>query len=234
MKAEEIKGTFIERIQRTPTVASFRFLLDRKIDFIPGQFMEVIFDRQDKNMSHYLSFSSSAQRDYIEFTKRISESKFSRKLESLKKSDEVLFNLPLGNCVYKNEYKKVGFLTGGIGITPVISMLEHIEDKKIDADILLIYPNRSPEEIAFKKELDNWRNRLKMRVIYTVSEGVSIRKDIYSGVPDEGFLSRYQRDIQERIFFVFGPPKMVVAMEGLLLKLGLKKENLRTEQFIGY
>ena len=86
-------------------------------------------------MNKYLSFSSSPTNDYIEVTKRLSDSVFSQKLKALKPSDEVLLKGPSGNCVLKEEYKKIGFLIGGIGITPVISMIEYIVDKKLVINI---------------------------------------------------------------------------------------------------
>jgi ferredoxin-NADP reductase len=82
---KEVKVKFIEKIKRTPSVTSFRFLPAEKIDFIPGQFLQIIFDeknRGNKDLNKYLSFSCSPQRDYIEITKRLSESEFSENWKS--------------------------------------------------------------------------------------------------------------------------------------------------------
>ncbi len=147
----------IERIKRSPTVESFRFLPQKKIEFRPGQFLKVIFSQErSKELNKYLSFSSSPTKDYIEFTKRLSNSEFSLKLKKLKRNDEVLIEAPLGNCIFREDYKKIVFLIGGIGITPVISIIEYIMEKNLETEVYLFYSNQSEEEVAFKRELDNW------------------------------------------------------------------------------
>ncbi|MDD4013636.1 MAG: xylene monooxygenase, partial [Candidatus Omnitrophica bacterium] len=76
----ERKAVFVERIDRTPTVASFRFRTEGGLEFIPGQFLEVMFnesDRKDRCLNKYLSFSAAPGKEYVEVTKRMSESAFS-------------------------------------------------------------------------------------------------------------------------------------------------------------
>ena len=107
---EEIRARLLEVIERTSTIKSFRLAPENRIDFIPGQFLQVIFDQADRNnkeLNKYLSFSSSPTKEYIEVTKRLSESRFSQRLKDLKIEDEVLLKVPLGNCVFKDEYKKI-------------------------------------------------------------------------------------------------------------------------------
>lgn len=233
-----LKVKFSQRIKRTPSVESFRFIPGEKADFIPGQFLQIVFDPDNpgnKELNKYLSFSSSPANDYIEVTKRLSESKFSQALKNLKTDQEVMINAPLGACVFKDEYKKIGFLIGGIGITPVISIIEYIVEKGLDTDICLIYSNRTEEEIAFKQELDHWRalnNNLK--VTYIVTDCQPKDKACLFGRVDKELIKAQICDLEERLLFIFGPPKMVEAMQALSLEAGVKKENLRIENFIGY
>ena len=126
---ETIRARLIETIDRAPGTRSFRLLPEKHIDFLPGQFLQVIFDPGNKDLNKYLSFSSSPTKEYIEFTKRLSSSAFSEKLRSLKINVQVLLKAPLGSCVFKEEYRKIAFLIGGIGITPVISILEYIVER---------------------------------------------------------------------------------------------------------
>ena len=58
----EFKAVFEERIERTKTILSFRFRSDENIDFLPGQFVQIVFDEGDKSnrqLNKFLSFSSS-------------------------------------------------------------------------------------------------------------------------------------------------------------------------------
>jgi len=233
-----LKAKLVSRIRRTPTTESFRFLPEKKINFIPGQFLQLIFDPDNpgnKELNKYLSFSCSPACDYIEVTKRLSESKFSQALKGLKPLDEIVINAPLGACVFKEEYKKIAFLIGGIGITPVISIIEHIADKKIDTDICLVYSNRAEEEIAFKQELDSWRSQSNnLKVTYIVTDYQPKDKTCIFGRIDKELIKAQICDLEERVLFIFGPPKMVEAIETVSLEAGAKRENLRIENFIGY
>jgi len=235
----ELKVKFSGNIKRTATVESFRFIPQGVVDFKPGQFLRVIFDptnRANKDLNKYLSFSSAPGREYIEVTKRLSDSNFSRRLKGLRAGDEVLVEAPLGNCAFKEEYKKIAFLIGGIGITPVISIIEYIAVRKIATDAVLIYSNRTEEEIAFKKELDYWRSSsANIRVIYTITDCQPRDSRCLYGRIDKDLLTARLSDIRERVVFIFGPPRMVEAMQQLCLEaMVVRKERIKTESFIGY
>ncbi len=174
-------------------------------------------------------------KEYLEVTKRLSESKFSQNLRNLKTDDEVLLKAPLGECVFKGQNKKIAFLIGGIGITPVISIIEYIIDRKLNTDILLVYSSRTEEDIAFKKELDYWRSlNGNLKIIYTVTDSLPKDESCYFSPINRDLLVWKTDDLKERLLFIFGPPQMVEAMRNLALELGCQKENIKTEQFLGY
>ncbi len=84
---KEIHVTLSERIKRTSTIESFRFKSDERAEFLPGQFLQLILDQENRNnsdLNKYLSFSSAPNKDYFEVTKRISDSKFSQTLNKFK------------------------------------------------------------------------------------------------------------------------------------------------------
>jgi len=233
-----IELTLIDRKKRTETIESFRFMPEERIIFAPGQFLQLIFDperQNNKELNKYLSFSSSPDREYIEVTKRLSDSIFSKRLGSLQIKDKVLANAPLGSCIFEDKFKEISFLIGGIGITPVISIIEYIVARDLQTDVVLIYSNRTEEEIAFKYELDLWQAENKnIRIFYTVTECQPKDKRCIYGRIDKKLLMECMKDCSRRIFFIFGPPKMVEAMSVLCRDIGCPGENVRTEKFIGY
>jgi len=237
-KPELIAGRLIQSIDRTQNIRSFRFAPDKKIDFAAGQFLRVIFDehnRDNKELNKYLSFSSSPTKDYVEVTKRLSDSKFSGRLRELKPQDKVMFEAPLGSCIFKEEYKAIGFLIGGIGITPVISIIEYVAEKRLDTDILLIYSNRTEDDISFKKELDYFSGINKnVKIIYLVTDCQPKDKRCIFGRIDRELLSENINQLCGRMVFIFGPPKMVETIKELSIASGCEKENIKTESFIGY
>ena len=235
---KEIKGKLIEKIKRTDLVEGFRFILSDKIDFLPGQFMQVIFDeenRGNKELNKHLSFSCSPTKDYIEFTKKLSESKFSDKLRGLNVGDEVSFKLPMGKCVFEEKYKKIGFLIGGIGITPVISIIEYIVSKNLDTDVVLLYSNRTENDIAFKKELDDWQiSNPNIKVVHVISDCKPSDDRCVHGTINKELMTKEIGDFHERMLFVFGPPGMVNTMKSLCVETGCNEKHVMIETFIGY
>lgn len=235
---QEVEAIFIGSVKRTAEIESFRFSPVEDIAFLPGQFMQLIFDPVNRNnfvLNKYLSFSSAPGRNYFEVTKRISGSEFSNSLLRLKSGDKVLVKAPMGNCIFRDEYKKIGFLIGGIGITPVISILEYIAGKNLDTSVDLLYSNRVEEDIAFKAEIDKWsRENPRIKPVYTVTECRPKDSKCFFGKIDERFLNSHICGSRQRIIFIFGPPSMVALMKDTCLKTGCAEDNIKVENFTGY
>jgi len=235
---KEIQVIFTERLKRTDSIESFRFRSDEKIEFLPGQFLQLIFDeesREDSDLNKFLSFSSAPGKEYFEVTKRMSGSEFSEALAKLKIGDKALVKAPMGHCVFKDEYAKIGFLVGGIGITPAISILEYITSKNLNTDVCLVYSNKTEENIAFKAQIDNWsQQNPNINRVYAVTDCAPKDKNCFSGTINEQFLIDNVCDPKQRVFFIFGSPDMVAEMKSLCLKTGCTEDMVMAENFIGY
>ena len=238
MPPEIVKAKVIERIPRTATVESFRFAPEKKIVFLPGQFMQVMFDPANpanKDLNKYLSLSCAPERDYIEVTKRLSDSLFSSRLRALKPGDEVTLKAPMGQCVLKDTHSKIAFVTGGIGITPAISIIEHIALKGLPTDVLVFYSNRSEDDIAFRKELDAWRVAgPSLQTLYTVTDCEPTDTACIFGRIDKPLLEKHLPDYSDRVVFVYGPPRMVEALRSCCQDLGCSADRINCENFMGY
>ncbi len=234
----EFRVEFIERIERTKSVSSFRFKPQGLIDFIPGQFVQIFFDEKDranKQLNKYLSFSCRPGKAYLEVTKRLSASAFSSRLLALKKGDSILFKGPMGHCVLDQSSQKAAFLIGGIGITPVISILEHVADKKIKVDARLLYSNMTDEDMAFKEHLDAWaKDNENIKVVYTVVNRVANNCPCFVGMITKDFVISQVPDYQDRAFYLFGPPAMVNAMKAICQEIGCAMSKVKAENFLGY
>jgi glycine betaine catabolism B len=235
---QEFTATFVRKHLRTDKVASFVFHPARAVPYLAGQFAQVVFDEKElgnKALNKYLSFSCRPGKAEFEVTKKLSESDFSKRLLALKSGDRVLFKGPMGNCVLTPEMKKVGFLIGGIGITPVISILEDIVDKRLTTDISLLYSNWTVKDIAYKPQLDTWsRDNKNIRVTHTVVECGPNDKSCFSGMITSVFVQQQMPDYKERQIFIYGPPGMVKAMQELCQGLGCAPDKIKAENFVGY
>jgi ferredoxin-NADP reductase len=231
----EIKARIKEVIQRNYNVKSFRLEIPGVLDFKAGQFLSVRLG-VDPQLKRYLSISSSpTEKCYLEFTKKLTESDFSKTLDNLKPGDEVFIQYPFGKFVLDESFPKIAFLSGGIGITPIRSICKYAVDKNLGSDIVLIYSNRSVRDVVFKDDFDAlMKSYSALRVAHVLCE-TQAGFICSVGRINAGVIKNEIPDYQERKFYLCGPPQMVEAMRLLLTEeLGVSHEMIVMENFQGY
>ncbi len=144
----------IKVIQRTPDVMSFRFEKPHGFNYLAGQYVVLTLGNNSNQMKKPFTLSSSPTEEFLEITKKLTGHPFSNALTELKSGDTVVINGPYGVFTFQEEYTNISMLSGGIGITPLRSMIKYSIDKKINTDIVLIYSNRYETDIAFRDELE--------------------------------------------------------------------------------
>ena len=234
---KQVRLKIKEIIRRTYNVKSFRVRTEEDLDFKAGQFLCVTVGKDEKcSVNKYLSISSSpTEKGYLEFTKKLTESDFSRALDNLKPGDEVGIQYPLGNFTLGEGFAKLAFISGGIGITPIRSILKYVVDKNLGIDMDLLYANRSIEDIVFKEDFDAMQKVYpKLRVAHVLCEAAPGFK-CRVGLINAQMIKNEIPDFKERRFYLCGPPAMVEAMQKILIKeLGIGAEAIITENFQGY
>ena len=235
----EFDSRITEVIQRTDDVKSFRFETKENATFVAGQFFFLTIKVDGKDASKHFSFSNSpTEKGYIEFTKRITTSSFSQALDKLKVGGEIHVKMPFGKFTLEDNNKKIAFLSGGIGITPIRSICAFVRDKNIPTDIVLLYGNNREEDIVFREDFDDFtRTSKNIKVVYTLT-APDMDKNTWRG--RTGYISPNMireeiPDYQERVFYLCGPPRMVDSLINILKKdLGIKDDKIKTENFTGY
>lgn len=231
--AIEVEGKIKEVIVRTYNVKSLRVDVGKVIDFKAGQYLIVTLNN---GLKKPLSISNSpTETGYIEFTKKLTDSEFSKALNELKPGDTLKLKYPLGSFTFEGQYKKIAFLSGGIGITPIRGIVKYVADKKLGTDIVLIYGNRTRADVVFKEDFDIIQNEYpKLKVIHVFSQEDTQGK-CRSGHISCQLVKEEIPDYNERWFYLCGPPAMVEGMERILSsELGLPKEKIIKENFAGY
>ena len=229
----------LEVIQRTHNVKSFRFRIKEAPDFKPGQFFFVTIKIEGVERTKHFSFSNSpTEKGYVEFTKRITGSPFSKALDRLKTGDWARLKMPYGAFTFEGEYRNLAFLSGGIGITPIRSIIKFVVDKKIPVDIMLLYGNNTESDIIFKDDFDNIQGTNdNFRVRYTLT-GLDANNGKWSGrrgYIDAGMIKEEIPDYKERVFYICGPPVMVTTLIDMVKNgLGVPEDKIKTENFTGY
>jgi ferredoxin-NADP reductase len=224
-----------EIIQRTYNVKSFRFPRPDVLDYEAGQFMFVTIKSENNKLAKHFTISSSpTEKEFVEFTKKLTGSPFSNALDAMKPNDWAELNAPYGNFTFEGEFAKVGMLSGGIGITPLMSMCRYCTDLQLNTKITLLYGNRSEQDIAFRTELEQMQKQNKnLKVVFTLTE-TNTGWNGLNGRIDVDMIRKEMPDFKERTFYTCGPPMMVDAMEKLLRDLAVPKDQIKKESFPGY
>ncbi len=137
--------------------------------------------------------------------------------------------------LHKDFARPAVFLAGGIGITPVRSILDWATQERMPHRLYLFYSNRQAGDAAFLAELEGLAARNPcFTLIPTITRLMSTAWPYESGPIDRGLLTRYLQGPHGPIYYVSGPSGMVVAMTKLLQSVGVSDDDMRTEEFGDY
>ena len=211
-------------------------------NFIAGQYMTVTLinppETDDEGNSRFLSIASAPHEKYLMFATRMRDTAFKRVLKNLPIGSEVKIDGPDGSFyLHKNVSKSAVFLIGGIGITPIFSMIKNAAYAKLPHKLFLFYSNKRPKDSAFLKDLQNLEKENPNFKLITTMTGIDNSKIPWQG--EIGFINKemiqkHIEDLFSPIYYMSGPPKMVKAMRELLEKIGISEDNIRFEEFTGY
>jgi len=115
---------------------------------------------------HPFSFSSSCEsRGTYSFTiKELGD--FSSTIKAIKKDTPIYLEGPFGGFTLRPDSTGAFFVIGGIGITPVMSMLRTLRDRRDKRPLILIYGNPDWDSIAFKNDLSILEKELNLSVYH--------------------------------------------------------------------
>lgn len=184
------------------------------------------------------SIASAPSEPYLEIATRMRDTAFKRTLKNMTIGSSVLIQPPHGSFLLHNDASKSAvFLIGGIGITPVLSIIKDATERKLPQNLVLLYSNRRPEDAAFLNELtalEKQNPHFKLIATMTEPEKSDEAWKGETGIIDSAMLKRHLDTLQSNIYYLSGPPGMVAAMRKLLEESDVLDDDIRTEEFSGY
>ena len=200
----------------------------RHINYEPGQFMIVQLIRDGKvSEPHPFTISSSPTRDRLCITVK-SVGDFTSTISGTKTSDRAYIDAPYGAFSFINhDDQNLVFIAGGIGITPFMSMLRYIYDKKLARNITLLWGNKTEQDILFRDELDKMVAEMpSLRVVHVMSRQTDWLGE--KGHIDPEKLERYVSNLESPQFFICGPPVMMQLIVRTLKDRGVPKQSIHS------
>ena len=215
--------TVVSIQQKTPSVKSF--VLDcgtEHFSFYPGQWVDI--HRTINDESHNCGYSITSipnTNNTIEIAAKLApdllltkylheECKVGDKLYISKAQGEIVVNKDIeGPCV---------FIGGGVGITPLYSMMQQISKNNPGIPIRLLQSITQPDEFLFEKEIKQLqKTNPHLNYYVTVTRDKDHNFD-FSGRISESILRSISLP-DNASYYLCGPPPMVDAVAELLNKL---------------
>lgn len=202
--------------------------------FQPGQFAWITLQISPFRMrEHPFSFASSAEHpDRIEFgIKALGD--FTKTIKDVKPGTKAFLDGPYGVFTSDRYENTAGFvfIAGGIGITPIFSMLLTLAERGDERPMTLIYASKKWEDITYREEIDALKEKLDLTVIHVLRES----PDNWSGETgyvDKELLSRYiPKRPATRNYFICAAPKMMDQVEQALHELGVPVTHVHMEHY---
>jgi predicted ferric reductase len=181
---------------------------------------------------HPFSFASSASAaPRLEFTvKELGD--FTSTIGEVRPGSTAFVEGPYGAFSLSPEASGAVFIVGGVGITPVMSMLRSLRDVGDRRPLLLIYGHSTPEHITFGEEIEQLSGELDLRVVHVLSNPPADWQG-ERGLVDRNVLERQlPADIAPGVeHFVCGPEPMMDEVESYLIERGVTLRMLNSERF---
>jgi glycine betaine catabolism B len=225
--------------QETHDVKSFTFASPegKRFQFEAGQYFLFDFPIGADGEARCYSISSSPHRTnaFTVTVKRVPGGRISNWLhDHMAPGMTVKGQGPLGHFIRpKGERVKLLLLSGGSGITPVMSITRDLADRYEASDIVFLHAARTPVDLIFRHDLSGLATRMKGLRLQFLPETVAGEPSWpgLTGRISPEFLKLAVSDIAERIVMCCGPAPFMAAARSITAALGVPSENYIEESF---
>lgn len=232
----------VERIfEEAPNVRTLRLVdpahEDLPFRYLPGQFITFTVRPNDKPVKRSYTISSSPTRlGLCEVTvKREPRGTVSGFLHDMHVGDTIQVTGPSGNFTFVGETaNSVVLISGGVGITPMMSVVRYLSDRSWRGEIFFIYACRSEQDFIYREELEYLQKRQpNLHLTITASEPTSDAWPYDHGFVTRELLLGAIPYITTRHVHLCGPKPMMDAVKRLLSELEVPDAQIATEVFVG-
>jgi len=221
---------------------TFAFFFEKPegFDFRAGQYCDITLidppETDEEGNTRGFSLITAPYEDKIGVATRLRDTAFKRVLRNLPMGSELKFDAPYGDyTLHKTITTPAVFIIGGIGVTPVHSIIAQATHDKSPIKITLLHANRSLDGAPFNSDFQSFaKENPNFTFVPVITKAAPDGWQGETGHIDAGIINRHVEDLSKPIFYLSGPEGMVKAMRQLLIDINANEDNIRTEEFDGY
>ncbi len=206
---------------------------DHRLDFAPGQFIWITLgDTPFSLQQHPFSVATSASdgKRFAFTAKRLGD--FTSTLPEVAPGTRAFVEGPYGTFVPDPENPSGAVLiAGGIGVTPIMSILRSLRDQGDTRPLWLLYANKTWEDATFRDELAELEQCLDLDVIHVISDPEPEWKGERGKIDEALVKRRLPRDDGRRQYFICGPEPLMNAAEKALIAQGVAPTHIFSDRF---
>lgn len=208
-------------------------------NYVAGQYTVLTLPDQGltdtRGFRRTLSFASAPHESILRFTVRDGVSGFKQVWKNLKPGDTATVTRAVGRCTLPADAAPIVFLAGGIGITPVYSMLLHMVHVSDTRPVTLIYTNRHRDEITYLAEIQALGPKLpNFRLACCLTQEGVLETGEHSGyVTEELFRSLGVDQNSNTWYYSIGAPRYLDGVNAVLDAMDIPKERRKQDPFTG-
>jgi predicted ferric reductase len=201
--------------------------------FSPGQFAWLtVWASPFKITGHPFSFSSSAAvtDGRVEMTIR-NLGDFTSEIHKAPVGKRVYLDGPYGAFTIGNPADMHVLIAGGIGITPMMSMIRTLADRRDTRPVVLLYGSENWESITFREDLEALKARLDLTVIYVLANPADGWTGERGFITAEVFKRHLPPPYADHEYFICGPNVMMDAIETALGEMRVPLSKYHSERY---
>jgi len=207
-------------------------------EHLPGQYLNLALTIDGRRVNRsYTIASPPTWREACEITvKRTAAGWGSAHLhDRLEVGSTLKVSAPAGRFVFTGvEAERVILIGGGVGVTPLMSIIRALTDRRWAGQIHLVLASKTKADVIFEAELGDLARRFpNLHVCHTLTRAAS--GDGWTGERGRitrALLERVVPDLARGPIYLCGPDEMMTATRELLLAMGLPESQLKTEAFV--
>lgn len=226
--------------EETPSIKTYRLLAEDGSDvpfrFKPGQFLTLSIAQGEKTIKRaYTIASAPTVRGYVEITvKREQHGVVSKHLHDNVTEGALLdVSAPMGKFTFTGkEAPSIVLIGGGVGVTPLMSVVRYLTDTGWDGQITLLFVCRDRSEFLYRNELEALQRRhAKLTVVVTMSREKGKAWKGARGRLTKKLIAESVADITSQRIHICGPGPMMTSVKEALGELGVPAANIKSEAF---